>query len=103
MNKRRLQRIIRRALKESRASFGNTPMTGFKPTEMMGVQDVINEIFYIMDELEDGSVRLIDPYEYDELLGWMEDLVSDGDVEIENYLERLVANKQGQYVRIALR
>lgn len=86
-----------------RTSYGNTPMTGFKPAEMMGVADVINEIFYIMDELEDGSVRLIDPHEYDELLGWMEDLASDGDVEIENYLARLVGNKQGQYVRIALR
>jgi len=103
MNKRKLRNILRKALNESRASFGNTPVEGFKPLELGGMQEIIEEIHYIMSELSDGSVRLMDPTEYSDLLSTMQDLVYDGDRDMEEYLEQLTANRQGQYIRIALR
>lgn len=108
LNKRQLKRIIREEKQKlvneyGRTSYGNTPVEGFKPLELGGVQDIIDEVYYIMSELSDGSVRLMDPIEYSDLVATMEDLVYDGDRDLEEYLDALTANKQGQYVRIALR
>ena len=103
MNRKQLKRILRKALNESRASFGNTPVESFKPAELGGMREIIEEIHYIMSELSDGSVRLMDPTDYGDLLSTMQDLVYDGDYEMEEYLDQLTANRQGQYIRIALR
>ena len=102
MNKRILRNILRNALNESRTSYGSTPVESFKP-EGLGYIEMVEEILYIMDELSDGSVRLMDPEEYEDMLATMEDLVEDGDEDMADYLPRLTANRQGQYVRIALR
>jgi len=102
MNRRKLRNILRKALFESRVSYGNTPVESFKP-EGLGYVEMVEEILYIMDELSDGSVRLMDPAEYEDMLATMEDLVKDGDEDMADYLPQLTANRQGQYVRIALR
>ena len=107
LSKNQLKRIIReekqKLLNEyGRASYGNTPVEGFKP-EGLGYIELVEEILYIMDELSDGSVRLMDPMEYEDMLATMQDLAMDGEEDIAYYLPKLTANKQGQYVRIALR
>ena len=102
MNKRKLKNILRKVLNESRASYGNTPVESFKP-EGLGYVEMVEEILYIMDELSDGSVRLMDPEEYEDMLATMQDLVEDGSYDMAYYLPQLIANQQGQYVRIALR
>ena len=102
MNRMRLKRVLRKALNESRSSYGNTPVESFKP-DGLGYVEMVEEILYIMDELSDGSVRLMDPVEYEDMLVTMQDLAQDGDEDIAEYLPQLTANRQGQYVRIALR
>ena len=102
MTKRKLKRILRKALNESRASYGNTPMESFKP-EGLDYVEMVEEILYIMDELSDGSVRLMDPDEYEDMLVTMQEMAEDGEEDMADYLPQLTANRQGQYVRIALR
>ena len=108
LSKRQLKNIIReekqKLLQEyGRTSYGNTPVESFKPLDLGGAQEIIEEIYYIMGELSDGSVRLMDPTDYSDMVATMEDLVYDGARDLEEYLDALTANKQGQYVRIALR
>ena len=107
LTKSQLKRIIKeeklKILEEhGRASFGNTPIESFKP-EGMGYIDILESILFIMEDLSDGLVRLMDPAEYEDMLATMEDMAIDGDEDIAYYLPKLTANRQGQYVRIALR
>jgi len=102
MNRRKLRRILRKALDESMSSYGNIPVESFTP-EGLGYVEMVEEILYIMEELSDGSVRLMDPTEYEDMLVTMQDLAADGDEDIADYLPQLTGNQQGQYVRIALR
>ena len=101
MNKRKLKNILRKVLDESRASFGNTPVEGFP--DNMGYVEMLEEVHYICGELEDGSVRLMDREDYVRMLSFMYDAAEDGDEDIQYFLDKLTANEQGQYVRIALR
>ena len=102
MNRRKLRYILRKALNESRASYGSTPVESFQPQGLDYVE-MVEEILYIMGELSDGSVRLMDPAEYEDMLVTMQDMAEDGDEDMADYLPQLTANRQGQYVRIALR
>ena len=45
----------------------------------------------------------MDPEDYARLLSFMHDASEDGDEDAAYYLEKITANRQGQYVRIALR
>ena len=106
ITKRQLKRIIReekqKLLSEyGRTSYGNTPVEGFP--EGMGYVEMLEEMNYICGEMTDGSVRLMDPEDYVRLLDFMYDAAEDGDEDAQYYLDKITANKQGQYVRIALR
>ena len=106
LTKRQLKRIIKqeklKILKEyGRTSFGNTPVEGFP--DGMGYMEMVEEVHYICDQMTDGSVRLMDPEDYARMLSFMYDAAEDGDEDIKEFLDMLTANKQGQYVRIALR
>ena len=106
LNKRQLRKIIKqeklKILKEhGRVSFGNTPVEGFP--DGMGYVEMVEEVHYICGEMMDGSVRLMDPEDYARMLSFMYDAAEDGDEDIKEFLNLLSANKQGQYVRIALR
>ena len=107
LTKRQLRRIIKEEKQKlineyGRTSYGNTPIESFRP-EGMGYLDILESILYIMDDLSDGLVRLMDPTEYEDMLATMQDMAEDGDEDIAYYLPKLTANRQGQYVRIALR
>ena len=106
ITKRQLKRIIReekqKLLSEhGRTSFGNTPVEGFP--EGMGYVEMLEEMNYICGEMTDGSVRLMDSEDYARLLSFMYDAAEDGEEDAQYYLDKITANKQGQYVRIALR
>ena len=106
LSKRQLKRIIReekqRLLNEyGRSSYGNTPVEGFP--DNMGYVEMVEEVHYICDQMLDGSVRLMDPEDYARMLSFMYDAAEDGDEDIQEFLDMLTANEQGQYVRIALR
>ena len=105
LTKRQLKRIIReekqKLLRESRTSFGNTPVEAFP--EGMGYVEMLEEMIYICNEMTDGSARLMDPEDYARLLSFMYDAAEDGEEDAQYYLDKISANRQGQYVRIALR
>jgi len=88
-------------LENGRTSYGSTPVESFP--EGMGYVEMLEEMNYIFDELSGGSVRLMDPEDYARLLSFMYDAAEDGEEDAEYYLEKLTANQQGQYVRIAMR
>ena len=106
LSKRQLKRIIReekqKLLKEyGRTSYGSTPMESFP--EGMGYVEMLEEMHYICDQLEYGSVRLMDPEDYQRMLEFMKDASMDGDEDAEYFLGKIIAQNQGQYVRDALR
>ena len=104
------RRQIRQIIKEEkqkllseygRTSYGNTPVESFP--DGMGYVEMLEEVHYICGELEDGSVRLMAHKDYARMLSFMYDAAEDGDEDIQYFLDKLTANEQGQYVRIALR
>jgi len=106
LTKRQLKRIIKeekqKLLSEhGRTSYGSTPMESFP--EGMGYVEMLEEMHYICNQMDDGSVRLMDPEDYARLLSFMYDAAEDGEEDAQYYLDKITANKQGQYVRIALR
>ena len=110
LNKNQLKRIIKeekyKLMRENlTSSYGNTPVVSFNPDKYpdAGYLDILESILYIMEELSDGLVRLMNPIEYEDMLETMEEMAGDGDEDIMYYLPKLSATKQGQYVRIALR
>jgi len=106
ITKRQLKRIIKeekaKLLNElGRTSYGSTPVESFP--EGMGYVEMLEEMYYICTQMDDGSVRLMDPEDYARFLSFMYDAAEDGEDDAQYYLDKITANKQGQYVRIALR
>jgi len=92
-----------RLISEMQASHGTTPMLGFSSEPSRPFSEIRAEALGIMDTLMDGGAFLMDPREFNELFDLIQDLANDGDEDFDDFRRLLVANNQGQYVRISFR
>lgn len=106
LSKRELKKIIReeyRRITEMKASYGTTPMLAFSYEPSRPFSTIRAEALDIMDTLMDGGAFLMNPQDYGELNELIQDLAGDGDEDFESFRRLLVANNQGQYIRISFR
>ena len=106
ISKTQLKRIIReerqKLLRESGVAYGSIPMASFKSVNM-GYLDMRDEAMDLFTDMLDGSVYLMTPEDYDNLLAFVQDMADDGEEDFVDFRNLLVANRQGQYIRVALR
>ena len=86
-----------------KGSYGTTPMLGFSYEPSRPFSEIRAEALDIMDRLLDGGAFLMNPRDYGELNELIQDLAGDGDEDFESFRRLLVANNQGQYIRISFR
>ena len=107
ISKRQLRRIIKeekdKLISEMKASYGTTPMLAFSGEPTRPFSEIRAEALDIMDELLDGGAFLMNPRDYGDLNDLIQDLAADGDEDFETFRRLLVANNQGQYIRIYFR
>ena len=92
-----------RFISEMKASYGTTPMLAFSGEPSRPFTEMRAEALDIMDRLLDGGAFLMNPRDYEELNDLIQDLAADGDEDFESFRRLLVANNQGQYIRISFR
>ena len=96
ITKRQLKSII----KETMSRHGTYPVASFSRGQgFLEMQDSAMEIF---DDMLEGSIFLMDPVEYGNLLDFITDMADDGNEDFIDFKNALEANSQGQYVRIRL-
>jgi len=94
------RRQLRKIIKETMSRHGTYPAASFSRDQgFLEMQDSAMEIF---DDMLEGSIFLMDPEEYNDLLEFITDMAEDGNEDFVDFKNALMANRQGQYVRIRL-